>query len=85
MPAIQVKLLNTEKGELISRFQNLGEDIYREVSVHASIDLHEIDQGADHFHIRDIAKRHFGTVMTMVTRLIRRHNFEGLVTLSRLP
>jgi len=85
-PIIEVLLLDPEDGELLSRFRNLGEAVYSELadSDHAAVDLAEIDQCWDHFFVRDIRKRHIGTVTGMLDRLVRQHGFKGSVTLQRV-
>jgi hypothetical protein len=78
-----VQLLDADGGDLVSRFHNLGEDAYRELGGLGTVSLQEIDISTDAFHVRDVRKRHLGTVTQLLERIIRRNMVDGSIELIR--
>ncbi|HEX8362019.1 MAG TPA: hypothetical protein VF613_18015 [Longimicrobium sp.] len=70
--------------ELVHRFQNLGEDVYRALREMCSVDIDEIDRATSRFSVREIRPRDIGRASQALERLVRRHDFEGSVRLVRL-
>ncbi|HLL47318.1 MAG TPA: hypothetical protein VK399_11455 [Longimicrobiaceae bacterium] len=81
--AIRIQL-NEPDAELVHRFQNFGEDVYRALRDRCSVDIDEIDRATQSFTVRDIPRRNVGLVVDTIRREIRRHHFEGSTTLIRL-
>lgn len=61
--------------ELIHRFRNFGEDVYREFNGKWTVSLAEIDSAVDHFHVRDIKPRHLRRTKKRLAELIEIHRF----------
>ena len=81
--AIRIELNELDMA-LVHRFQNFGEDVYRALRDRCSISIDEIDRAAHAFHVREIPRRGIGLVVDTIRREIRRHRFEGSMTLARL-
>lgn len=81
--AIRIQL-NEPAEELVHRFQNFGEDVYRALRDRCSISIDEIDRATHMFEVHDIPRRDVGLVVDTIRREVRRHHFEGSTTLVRL-
>lgn len=81
--AIRIEL-NDPGPDLVHRFQNFGEDVYRALRDRCSVSIDEIDNATHAFHVRDIPRRDIGVVMDTIGREIRRHHFEGSMTMVRI-
>lgn len=81
--AIRIEL-NDPDPDLVHWFRNFGEDVYRAQWDRCSISIAEIDHATHTFDVRDIARRDIGLVVDTIQREIRRHGFEGSVTMVRL-
>ena len=71
--------------DLVHRFRNFGEDLYREfrLSGHAKISIDEIDSATDRIELFVKAKRHFGGVSAFIKKTLKQHNLQELVTVTR--
>jgi hypothetical protein len=81
--AIRIEL-NEPDPDLVHRFQNFGEDVYRALRDRCSISIDEIDNATHMFEVREIPRRDTGLVVDTIRREVRRHHFEGSMTLVRL-
>ena len=71
--------------DLIHRFRNFGEDLYREFSIsgHAEISIDEIDSATDKLEPFVTAKRHIGGVSAFIKKTLEQHNLDTDFTVSR--
>ncbi len=71
--------------DMIHRFRNFGEDLYREFSMsgHAKISIDEIDSATDRIQLFVTAKRHIGGVSAFIKKTLEQHNLDALVTVTR--
>lgn len=81
--AIRIEL-NEPDPDLVHRFQNFGEDVYRALRDRCSVSIDEIDHATHAFHVRDIPRRDIGLVVDTIRREIRRHRFEGSTRMVRI-
>jgi hypothetical protein len=82
--AIKIEISDEPTGDVVHRFRNFGEDIYRELRDTCSVSIDEIDRSTTSFVVRDIHKRHLGVVTQTIKRELRRHHFEQTATLTRV-
>ena len=82
--AIKIEISDEPTGDIVHRFRNFGEDIYRELRNTCSVSIDEIDRSTTTFVVRDIHKRDLGVVTQTIKRELRRHHFEQTATLTRV-
>ena len=82
--AIKIEISDPPTSEVIHRFRNFGEDIYRLLRDRCSLNIDEIDAATNSFVVRDIRRRDLGVVTQTIKRELKRHHFEGSGTLVRL-
>lgn len=82
--AIKIEISDELTGDIVHRFRNFGEDIYRELRDTCSVSIDEIDRSTTTFMVRDIHKRDLGVVTQTIKRELRRHHFEQTATLTRI-
>ena len=82
--AIKIEISDPPTSEVVHRFRNFGEDIYRLLRDTCSVDIDEIDAATSSFVVRDIRRRDLGVVTQTIKRELKRHHFEGSGTLVRL-
>lgn len=82
--AIKIEICDEPTGDVVHRFRNFGEDIYRELRDTCSVNTDEIDHSTTSFVVRDIHKRDLGVVTQTIKRELRRHHFEQTATLTRV-
>jgi hypothetical protein len=81
---IKIEISDEPTGDVVHRFRNFGEDIYRELRATCSVSIDEIDHSTTSFVVRDIHKRDLGVVTQAIKRELRRHHFEQTATLTRV-
>jgi len=81
---IQIKISEQSSDEVIHKFRNFGEDIYRSLHDICEINLKEIDSSTSNFTVSGIKSRDLGKVTDVIKKEIKRHKFENTVCLSRL-
>ena len=81
--AIKIEIANSPTSDVVHRFRNFGEDIYRHLRDKCSVSIEEIDRATTSFVVRDIHRRDLGTVTKTIKSELKRHHFEG-ATLERL-
>jgi len=82
--AIKIEISDPPTSEVIHRFRNFGEDIFRLLRDTCSVDIDEIDAATSSFVVRDIHKRDLGVVTQTIKQELKRHHFDGSGTLVRL-
>ncbi len=70
--------------EIIHRFRNFGEDIFRALRDSCDVDLDEIDASTDRFHVRGIKARQVGRVVKTIESELQAHNFAETGSVTRL-
>jgi hypothetical protein len=75
--AIKIEISDPPTAEVIHRFRNFGEDIYRLLRDTCSVNIEEIDTATTSFVVRDIQRRDLGGVTQTIKRELRRHHFDG--------
>lgn len=69
--------------DLVHRFRNFGEDVFRALRVICSVDIHEIDRSTSTFCVRKVAKADLGRVTQIIERELGRHCFDDTATVTR--
>jgi hypothetical protein len=82
--AFKVEISDEPTGDIVHRFRNFGEDIYRELRDTCTVRIDEIDRSTTSFVIRDVQKRDLGVVTQTIKRELRRHHFDQTATLTRV-
>ncbi len=82
--AIEIAL-NEADPEMIPRFRDFGEDVYRAVrGVCDDVLLDEVDRATHRFTVRGMRRQEIGTATDAIRRVIRRYRWEGRVSLRRV-
>lgn len=82
--SIRIEISDQPTLDVLHRFRNFGEDVYRALEEVCSVSLEEIDIATNRFVVRDIRKRDLGLVTKTIERELRRHRFDGSAKLVRL-
>jgi hypothetical protein len=81
---IKIEISDLPTSEVIHRFRNFGEDIFRLLSDTCAVSIEEIDRATDSFVVRDIHRRDLGLVTQTIKRELKKHHFECSASLVRL-
>ena len=84
MRAIRIAVSDAPTPEVIHRFRNFGEDIYRALRDQCSVSIDEIDAATTSFLVRDIHKRDVRRISKIIQEELRHHNFETSATLTEV-
>jgi hypothetical protein len=60
--------------DLVSEFQNFGEDVYRKLRDECDVSLHEIDHFVGAFHLRGLHKRDVRTMTAKVRKILEKYH-----------
>ena len=82
--AIKIEISDESTSDVVHRFRNFGEDIYRALRDTCSVSIEEIDRSTTSFVVRDIQGRALGTVTLTIKRELRRHHFDETASLTRV-
>jgi hypothetical protein len=58
--------------DLVHRFRNFGEDVYRDLRNECEVSLQEIDASTTEFHLREIPKREVRSIAAKVRKIIEK-------------
>lgn len=84
MRAIRIAVSESPTAEVVHRFRNFGEDVYRALRDHCSVSIDEIDAATTSFLVRDIHKRDVRRIRKVIGNELRRHNFENPAALTEV-
>ncbi len=82
--AVLVHISDEPTPDIVHRFRNFGEDVFRALQDSCDIDLDEIDASTDRFHVRGIKARQVGQVVMLIKSELRAHNFGETGSVTRL-
>lgn len=82
--AIQIQISDEPTSDVVHRFRNFGEDVYRALRDTCTVSIEEIDASSTSFVVRDIHRRDLGVVTQSIKRELRRHHFDQTATLTRI-
>jgi len=82
--AIKIAISDEPTSDIVHRFRNFGEDVYRALRDTCSVSIEEVDASTKSFTVRDIQRRHLGDVTQIIKRELKRHHFDSSATLTRL-
>ena len=82
--AIKIEICDPPTSEVIHRFRNFGEDVYRLLRNTCSVSMDEIDAVTNSFVVREIRRRDLGMVTQTINRELKRHHFDGSGILVKL-
>ena len=82
--AIRVEISDEPTSDIVHRFRNFGEDVYRSLRDTCSVSIAEIDACTTSFTVRDIHRSDLGNVTQAIKRELKRHHFDSSATLTRL-
>jgi len=69
---LKVRLTSPDPN-LIHRFRNFGEDVYRALRYDCDVSIQEIDASTSEFYLREIHKREVRTIAAKVRKIIDKH------------
>jgi len=78
---LRVELMTQATDDLVHRFRNFGEDVYRALGK-GLVDLDEIDEATTCFHVRGVPKRQLSQVRRQIEAVGARNGFEGSLRVS---
>ena len=84
MRAIRIAISDPPTTDIIHRFRNFGEDVYRRLREECSVSIDEIDGSTNSFVVRDIHKRDVRRITKVITELLREHHFAATATVTNL-
>ena len=82
--AIKIRIAGEPTSDIVHRFRNFGEDVYRALRDTCSVSIEEVDASTTSFTVRDIHRRDLGDVTQTIKRELKRHQFDSSATLTRL-
>ena len=80
MPDLHVAISELPTQVTVHRFRNFGEDVYRALRDHYSIDLAEIDASTTEFHVRQIHRRELRSTSKEILRIAAKHSFAATLS-----
>ena len=84
MRTLRIAISDPPTGDIIHRFRNFGEDVYRELREECTVRIDEIDASTTSFMVRDIHRRDLRRITRIITELLREHHFEASATVTSL-
>ena len=81
---ILVRISDEPTPDIVHRFRNFGEDVYRALRDSCDVDIDEIDASTDRFHVRGIKARQVGRVTKLIESELAAHNFGETGSVDRL-
>ena len=81
---IRIEISESPTPDLIHRFRNFGEDVYRTLKDRCTLSIKEIDGASTSFVVTDIRRQDIGTVTQLIKQQLKHHNFESSARLVRL-
>jgi hypothetical protein len=82
--AIRIQISDDPTPDIVHRFRNFGEDVYRALAERCSVSIEEIDAATTSFVVRDIRRQDLGVVTQLIKKQLRQHNFEASGQVVRL-
>lgn len=82
--SIRIEISSQPSPEIVHRFRNCSEDIYRAVSERSDLNLDQIDSTTTSLVIGSIKKKDAGFVMKMASQSIRDHGFADAATITKI-
>jgi hypothetical protein len=82
--AIKIAVSDEPTSDIVHRFRNFGEDVYRALRDTCSVSIEEVDASTTSFTVRNIHRRDLGDVTQTIKRELKRHHFDSSATLTRL-
>ena len=82
--AIKIDISDEPTSEIVHRFRNLAEDIYRSLGDICCVSIEEIDSSTASLTVRDIHRRDLGDLTQTIKRELKKHHFDASATLTRL-
>jgi len=82
--AIKGEISDEPTCDIVHRFRNFGEEVYRGLRDIYSVNIEEVDTSTTSFTVRDIPRRNLGDVMQTIKRELKGHHFDSSATLAKL-
>ena len=84
MRAIRIAVADAPTPEVVHRFRNFGEDIYRALRDQCSVSIDEIDASTTSFLVKDIHRQDVRRISKIIREELRRHNLEASATITEV-
>ena len=84
MRSIRIEISDPPTPDIVHRFRNFGEDVYRALRDECSVSIEEIDAATTFFLVRDIHRRDVRRISKIIREQLRQHNFDASGTLTEL-
>jgi hypothetical protein len=82
--AVRIQISDDPTPDVLQRFRNFGEDVYRALAEKCSVSIEEIDAATTSFVIRNIRRQDLGVVTQLIKNQLRQHNFDASGEVVRL-
>jgi hypothetical protein len=79
--AVTVVIADPVTPDLLHRFRNFGEDVWRDLRFSCDVSLDDVDTATTELTIRRIRKRELRNVINYLERQFRVHGFEKIVSI----
>lgn len=82
--ALRVQISDDPTPDVVHRFRNFGEDVYRALTEKCSVSIDEIDAATTSFVVRSIRRQDLGVVTQLIKKQLQQHNFDASGEIVRL-
>lgn len=77
MASLKIIVHDKPSTDIIHRFQNFGEDVWRRLKDEADISLEEIDASTTFFFIHGVKSKKINRTIKIIYDLLSKHGFEN--------
>lgn len=81
---LQIRLIALPAADLLHRFRNFGEDVYRALGEKCKVSLDEIDACTEVFHVGQVRTREARQVEAVVREMAARHHLADVVKVEQV-
>ena len=81
---IRIEISDKPSVDIVHRFRNFGEDVYRALKDSCNVDLGEIDKATTAFTVRGVHRRDVRRITKIIEKQLEIHNFANTAKLSCL-
>ena len=72
---IKIEISDSPTPDIVHRFRNFGENVYRTLKDECSMNIEEIDSATTTFSVRGIHSRDLNRIKIIIEKELEKHNF----------